>query len=563
MKKRFFLKDRGPGRGFFMISCLTLLVTPFLIPAHSGLTAQEKKHEPIVEKVTVTNVEVPVRVLHKGKPVIDLTRDDFTIYENKKKVTINGFFLKRKKVNITGTTKVIGESKPLPPRTFVLVFSITDFNQYLVKAVDHLFENILRTNDRLLVLVNNKTREFPNLENAGKIKRQLMTDLQEEARQARHRLVTYINKVETYLNMYDFRHRLIGKFGGRTPPTRVDKRWQKLVSFLDKYLLTWIDYKKNYLSPRVDRFYYFSRYLERLKGDKWVFSFYQFDLFPKIRLTSRTMNYIRDLSSMIMDSREAGAHSLGKRLHTLSNQIMAELNVSSGFPTEEVSKLFYKVDATFHSFFIKSVVKSSVGDVEYEEVASDIERTLKQITDITGGQNITSNDLVQSIETVSELEDVYYILTYAPRDPKKAGKLKIKVKNKRYKVLYDDNFRADYINEYLQKLEGKIKTPEIKLKAFSFDRKILAFTVTDYLMKKIKEQDKAAVGMLKIRIRLVNRDNISLFNQEKVLTAQKSEMKISLGAFKKIKRGEYDFLIDAVDMFTGKEDNFHQKVNVR
>jgi hypothetical protein len=559
MKKNNFLKNSWRGKVFLIIIGFSFISAPFTILAHPGQSAQEKEHEPIVEKVTVTNVEVPVRVLYKGEPVTDLTKEDFTIFENKKKMKINGFFLKRKKVKVTGTTEVIRESKPLKPRTFVLVFSITDFNQYLVKAVEHLFENILRTNDRLLLLANNKTREFPNLENRDEIKQQLMTDLREEGRQARHRLVSYINKVETYLNMHDFRREFIDVTKG--PSSRADKRWQKLLSFLNTYLLTWNDYKKNYLTPRMDRFYYFSRYLEGLKGDKWVFSFYQFDLFPRIRMGSRTMNKIRDLSTMLIESREAGAHSLGKRLHTVSNQIMAELNVSSGFPIEEVSKLFYKVDATFHSFFIKSFIKTGADDMEYEEVASDIERTLKQITDITGGQNITSNNLVESIETVSELEDIYYILTYAPRDPKKAGKLKIKVKNRKYKVLYDDNFRADYINDYFKNLSKEIQTTDIKIEDFSFAGKILAFTVKNYLMKKEGENN---IGRMKIRIKLTNSDNnLVLFDQAKVLTAQKAEMKISLGAFKTIQRGEYDFTIDAVDMFTGKEDNFHQKVTVR
>jgi hypothetical protein len=40
-------------------------------------------------------------------------------------------------------------------------------------------------------------------------------------------------------------------------------------------------------------------------------------------------------------------------------------------------------------------------------------------------------------------------------------------------------------------------------------------------------------------------------------------MKISLGAFKKIKKGKYAFLIDAVDMFTGKEDSLYQKITAR
>jgi hypothetical protein len=239
-----------------------------------------------------------------------------------------------------------------------------------------------------------------------------------------------------------------------------------------------------------------------------------------------------------------------------------DLHVNKGFPTGEISKLFYKVNATFHSFFIKSINRADIDELEYEEVASEVEDLLKDITRTTGGENITSNDLVTSIETVSQLEDVYYILTYAPRDPKKTGKIKIKVKNKKYKVLYDDNFRADYINDYLQKLEKQIQTPDIKIENFSFKRKVLVFTVRDYLMREIEGKPQP-VGRMKVRIRLMDKNNNSLFDQQKILTAQKTEFKISLGAFKKIKRGEYNFLIDAVDLLTGKEADLHQQVLVK
>ena len=93
---------------FSVIIGLTFMSFPFLILAHPGQSAQEKEHKPIVEKVTVTNVEVPVRVLYKGEPVADLTKDDFSIFENRKRVEINGFFIKRKKIKIStapGTTK--------------------------------------------------------------------------------------------------------------------------------------------------------------------------------------------------------------------------------------------------------------------------------------------------------------------------------------------------------------------------------------------------------------------------------------------------------------------------
>jgi len=560
MKKSIFLKNSWRGKVFLIIIGFAFMSAPFTILAHSGQSAREKEHKPIVEEVTVTNVEVPVRVLYKGEPVADLTKDDFTIYENKKKMKINGFFLKRKKVKVTGTTEVIRESKPLKPRTFVLVFSITDFNENLVKAVDHLFENILRTNDRLMLLANDKTLEYPNLEKKEEIRRQLMAELKEQSQSARHRLLKYINQVETYLNMQDFKE-AIGISTGSAFKADLKDRVQPLVSFLERYLITWVDYRNKYLTPRIDRFYYFSRYLEGLKGDKWVFSFYQFELFPKICMTSQIMDRLRIIASNLIEADEGGANAIGKRLNTFLNQLLVELNVNKTFPIEEVSRLFYKVDATFHSFFIKSLMRSGSDDLDYQEVASDIERTLKEITDITGGQNITSNDLVKSIETVSELEDIYYILTYAPKDPKKAGKLKIKVKNRKYKVLYDTNFRADYINDYFKKLSKNLQTPDIKIDNFFFRGKILAFTVKNYMMKREGDNN---IGRMKVRIKLTNSDNNAvLFDQAKVFTAQKTEMKVSLGAFKTIQRGEYDFIIDAVDMFTGKQDNFHRKVTVR
>ena len=78
----------------------------------------------------------------------------------------------------------------------------------------------------------------------------------------------------------------------------------------------------------------------------------------------------------------------------------------------------------------------------------------------------------------------------------------------------------------------------------------------------MKEKDENKLGQMKVRIQLLDKDGHSVFDQEKVLTAQKTELKVSLGAFKTIKRGDYDFLIDAKDLITGKEAKFHQKITV-
>ena len=73
--------------------------------------------------------------------------------------------------------------------------------------------------------------------------------------------IKYINKIETYLNIHDFRITLTKKY---------DQSAQRLIGFLNKYLITWNDYKKRYLTPRTDRFYLFSRFLEKIKSAQTI-----------------------------------------------------------------------------------------------------------------------------------------------------------------------------------------------------------------------------------------------------------------------------------------------------
>ena len=51
------------------------------------------------EEVTVTALEVPVRVIHKGQMVKDLTKEDFEIYENGLKQEITAFEVITRKIS--------------------------------------------------------------------------------------------------------------------------------------------------------------------------------------------------------------------------------------------------------------------------------------------------------------------------------------------------------------------------------------------------------------------------------------------------------------------------------
>ena len=533
----------------FIFSCVSLMPSLYLS------ANQEQEHRKIMEKVTVTNIEVPVRVLYKGKPVDDLTKDDFQLYENKHRLSVNGFYMKRKKISMI---KEQSPGETGKKRTFVLVFNVTKYNQYYARALDHLFDNILRSNDHLLILTNGNVTEYNRPWNKQDVKARLIADLKKESLKVKERLFKYVRLLESYVES----HRI--KIPRSTNETS-RKPFVDLVYFLQKYQRTWEEYKRQFLKPKLDHFYYFARYLEKIKREKWVLNFYQFEVFPKIRPNSDLMERIRILSIALTAAWDPYKNSLGRLVEKMLQNLSIDIDPHQSIPNDEISKLFYEVDATFYSFFIRSTEFGIRDDFEFRELSSDIEKVLKKITQITGGENITSNDLVDSLKTVSEKEDIYYVLTYSPLDPHKSGKLKIKVKRKgkRYKVLYDNNFRPGHLEEYLAKLEEKIKTPEIKIGDFSFDRKTLAFTVKDFLMK--MEASEASekmekVGKMTVRVRVTDKDNRPVYDRSKMLNAREMRMKISLDMSSSLQKGEYNFLIDAVDLLSGKEDNFYENI---
>ena len=339
----------------FTVIC-ALMFQPASLTASSPGQSDNKEHDKIVEEVTVTNVQVPVRVIHNGQPVTDLKLEDFTLYEGKKKVKINGFFLKRKTMDMVstapadaGTPAAAGNPEPgALPRTFVLVFNVVNYNKYFQEAMDHLFDNFLRVNDRLLILANNTTKEYKRLSDKASVKKQMVEVLKKESRDANRRLLNYIKQVENVLESHPFHRLNFATLGSGTGSQQVE---DMIIQYLTKYLGIWSQYQRRYLTPDLSKFYYFSRYLENIKTDKWVLNFYQFEMFPRIRISSRTMNKLRDFTQLLRQSDDGGKEAQAKVIDQLLQRVALEIDITKTVPNDEISKLFYKVDATFHSFF--------------------------------------------------------------------------------------------------------------------------------------------------------------------------------------------------------------------
>ena len=310
MKRVYFIFFCGL---FIMLYMVSIFSSPLMASPY-------QEHKPIKEEVTVTNVEVPVRVMYKGKPRTNLTREDFIIYENRKKVDVNGFFVKRKKIKISSsptTTKSTGQEISIlsKPRMFVLAFNVTQYNKYFQEAVDHLFDKILKPTDHIIVFCNNTTRQYPRLDNIGRIKQQMIDDLRKESKNAKMRLMRFTNRIDSYLNSIhpseDFR-----KFGEPGGPDAFQASFF-LVKFLKRFNMEWNQYKSSYLVPRVEHFYYFARYLEKVKGEKFVLNFHQFEFFPQIRVSSRSMDKIGSIINILSNTNNGGLIARGHQINNL------------------------------------------------------------------------------------------------------------------------------------------------------------------------------------------------------------------------------------------------------
>jgi hypothetical protein len=153
---------------------------------------------------------------------------------------------------------------------------------------------------------------------------------------------------------------------------------------------------------------------------------------------------------------------------------------------------------------------------------------------------VISNKLDLALDKISEVEDVYYVLTYAPKNPDKVGKIKVKLNNRKYKLVYSPNLRTGYLAQFLE--EKTIKAKPVKIQNLDFKKGKLKFSISDFFM------DKKKGGALSIRIRINDPQGNSVFDQKKSIMATQKIINISLN-FPGLKNGDYDVVVDVNDLY--------------
>jgi hypothetical protein len=408
----------------FFILFFLILTNTFPIPA-----ADQNK---LQEEVTVLAVEVPVRVLQKGRAVRNLTREDFNLFENGIKQEITAFEVVSRKISTP--REISTEELKIPPkkRLFLLIFNIFDYNDNVGDGIDYFFEKVFRPGDKLIILTEDR---LLNIE-IGKSLSSMINDLKDTLKQ--YKRISTKEIIRAYYKLGFEASRLTG--GIEMANRSGGGSLSGVLKFYENYLTLWKEYKRMFILPDTDLYHSVINRVKQMEGEKWALCFQQRELFPKLKNQGSLDIKINNMINRAVDPVR---QNWARLVRVKQAELQRSLAYSGIFPTELLKDLFMEANITFHLILMKSIGKLLSPDFEMGEVAQDYEDCFKQISWSTGGYTTFSNKVTQALEEAVEVEDFHYLLVYTPKNKQedKKREIKVKVNKKGVKVIHLKNFR--------------------------------------------------------------------------------------------------------------------------
>jgi VWFA-related protein len=486
------------------------------------------------QSVTVTSVEVPVRVLHKGELVKGLTKEDFEVYENGVRQDITGFEVISRR--ISPETALSPEELKIPskPRMFILIFQIFDYNRTVEEGIDYFFQTIFRPGDRLVILAEDRALNAPQSDNVEKVSKGLKETLKT------YKSYSTFSVIRAYSDLSIEGDKLLQYLRGQGWAS-----WHPVVTrFYDSYQRTWNDYKRQFFTLDIDLYRSMIQRLKSLPGDKWAFCFEQRQMFPKLRKQGPLEIELRTL---LDNQTQPQDQVLAQQIRTMQLALQTSMDIVRQFPGERLRELFMQAGITFHHIMMKSPRVLESQDFELTDVGQDYEDCFRRISVATGGAAVFSNKVAEAIQEASVKEDYRYLVAYSPADPSGLKERKIDVKVKRQGV--------DVVSLKQYVAPGSTL---ISIADFKAGQKAIKFGLKNYA--RITKGGKTS-GSAAVRIVIFDDKSKQVFADGKTLELVKDETNISLN-FPQLASGSYFIIIDVLDRTTGGKDVYSSAIRL-
>jgi outer membrane lipoprotein-sorting protein len=492
---------------------------------------QTSKHERIVEEVEVINFEVPVRVFYKKKPVKGLKKSDFKLYLDGEERPINGFYEVRRKL----------DPQPQYPehvvrdRLFVLIFNVSSSSRDLEKGMQYFFKQVIQPHDRLMVLTNNVFLQERVVENPQKELEKLLKILKLEARKTTFKLSSLESSLRSLASQLKYE---LKNLGLRSPESAIRR-------FLTNYKDYYSEFKTIFFNPPEEQYIKVAEYLKHQQVEKWVIHFYQIPQFPQLKISGGVL--YKAINKFFQSRR-------------LPNPYITDIQPIMGMPGDpdfirNINKLFLNTGATFHTLLLKSWMPEYFEELDYRPVSTDSEHIFRQVTRLSHGSVMASNNMEKFVERIFEKEDVYYMLTYAPkkdsRTNKNKGKINVMVTHKKYRkarTTYDNQQRTRYLRKTIRKIKKKV--PHIRIQSMELKDGILSTFISGVLLAQDPEGRR---GKILLTVKLLSENAVLISSTQKAFIAKNSEFPLSI-RLPGLKKGSYKLMIEVHDLNTGRND---------
>jgi hypothetical protein len=521
---------------FFSFTCACLLVSQ---------EKKEQEHDEIVETVSVTNIQIPVRVFHKKKTVGDLKKEDFQLLINGKRQSINGFYKISKRLQETTSVPATDkdqESSKLSPkreRLFLLIFIMVDYHQDLQSLIESTFKEIIRPGDRLMVLTNHYFFPEWKVRVPGNAKKEIEKLLAKEVKLLKADMIYYQRELVSLSETVKYRLDDRGEQRIEGYPAHIYK------DFFMEYSIVINGIKNRYLNIQPDRFIKIAKYLKGQDAEKWVLNFFQVAQLPMLDTfgrTFKTMDYYLNQSTSRNSS--SSIKSAIQKIKSLFFDYQMNNTPPESLMVADIAKSFLNSGATFHTMLLKPINIGFSAEYKYESVSSDAETILKRVARLTGGSVLRSNKVQKFIKKITYRDDIVYMLTFAPSSGKKKQNIKIHLPGKDYKVVYDDQSRLKSY-KYAEKKLG-LQNPPISIEKMAFNGRQLLVKLNNI---RVVQSGKNRFGAIQAKIKVTNFHSQPVASYEKTYKGLKEE-----GVFKvdlpQLAKGKYHIALEVKDLFS-------------
>jgi len=481
------------------------------------------------QEVSVTAVEVPVRVLMKGEAVRNLTKDDFEVYENGIRQTVTACEIVRRRISFDKTVDAEALKVPQKPRIFILIFNIFDYNQSVGEGIDYFFQTVFRPKDQLVIVTEDRILNLEKDDDPGRIATLLKDTLKA------YKSFSTSSTIRAYTELSNEGEKVLLFLQGTS--MMAPSSWEFFLNqFFDFYLRVWNEYKSRFFTFDIGLYQSLIQRVEKMAGDKWAICFEQRDMFPTLKKEGALESELRKL----MDSRTEPQDQAKIRLiQNKQRDLQRSQDITENFPGEKLKNLFMSAEVTFHLITLKSSRVLFSQDFELREVGQNYEDCFRQISASTGGYSTFSNKIMDAVKEASVKEDYHYLVVYSPQDPSASKERKIEVKVKK------EGVDVISLKQYVAKGQTLITITD-----FQSGSKRIKFSLKNYT--RVSAEGKLH-GTADVRIIIFDDKSTQVFSEGKTLDLIKDETTISLN-FNQLKTGSYFIIIDAYDRLTSGKD---------